>query len=838
MQAESERAARPAQDESHFAPMLAPDAGACPWLGIYSDPTVMLTEASDAHRCYAVSPEREPRLDYQMNYCLGAGHVRCATFQAARQRTPPVAAPRGRARVQSRGKGPQWFLIGAATVLAVGVIAVVVAVGVPGRREAREPGAVFSAQTAQTVQAETAQAEATALALQNEPAAVTPTPALSPSPEPPAASVAVLLPTPTPRVGAGGAIAPAASGAADANVAIASAEMVAATPTPLAIKPMGDEVGWWRSGDSGEYELADSFLNVGRLDGDDYVSALRLPLSSVPRGAPLLAGWLELSGLNADRLDPNVAASWLVQLVGERQLASLGAATFMMVFSAPNSITLPVLHPGDLTADGANRLTLDANALRWLEEQRLAGAQSVTVRIVAQVDGAGDSLYAWDSGVGPISRGRAPMLWLQAGAAPPTPPPVPTEDLLVATFTPPPQNVVTLVAQQMTATYVAETVGTYTPEPPFVTPTPYARSLATVEAIARNLGLPAVVVETPVPANSATATAVALYATAVALTTGTYTPVPTPYVTPMLVVGPPPSGDEQEDERVLVQVLEGTPLPYNAVIAQWVAATPTPQNVATAAAMVLQATADAARHGLATETPWGVLVYTPVPPPAPTATPTLPLVQDVAAFTPTPVIEPTAPPPAVLPVDLRNRVLFLSDRYGGQDTLAYDPATGSTARINAPWAMGLAAKQLAVSPDGQSVAIVKADDRGILQIHVRSLVYGNDTQITNFTQQGDETRSYDPAWSPTGQWIAFVSTNTGNDEIYRVSTDGAVVEQLTFNSWEWDKHPSWSPDGSRIVFYSNRDTSRRQIWVMNADGSNQQLLTQSDGNDWDPVWTR
>jgi TolB protein len=101
--------------------------------------------------------------------------------------------------------------------------------------------------------------------------------------------------------------------------------------------------------------------------------------------------------------------------------------------------------------------------------------------------------------------------------------------------------------------------------------------------------------------------------------------------------------------------------------------------------------------------------------------------------------------------------------------------------------------------------------------------------------------TYDPAWSPAGNIIAFVSTESGNDEVWTINQDGTGVRQLTRNEWEWDKNPSWSPDGTQIVFASNR-TGNQQLWVMNADGSDQRLLMGWDNwtpyDDWEPVWVK
>ena len=427
--------------------------------------------------------------------------------------------------------------------------------------------------------------------------------------------------------------------------------------------------------------------------------------------------------------------------------------------------------------------------------------------------------------------GVPPALLLTVGPPPPTPPPLPTYNYLIATFTPAPENVLTAVALQNTATAVAETTGTYTPVPPFVTPTPLPKNLATVQAAALLAGRPPVVAETPVPANEATATALADYATAVAVTTGTFTPVPVEYVTPFVVLPSPPAINVA---TVVARVAEGTatamaggptftPLPYNAVLGEFVIATPTPQNVATAAAIALAATADAQTFGPASPTPFHWIVITETPEPRPTPTPTTPL------FIPT----PTEFIPDALPDEFKNLIFFQRGAGAGAETWVYDPNTQKTGLITRPWLYPLAQKILARSPDGQQEAFVKRDAAGVAQIHVRSVGSDRSTQVTSFNRD-----SYDPAWSPTGEWIAVVSSNPGNDEIYRVTPDGSVVQRLTNNNWEWDKHPTWSPDGQQIVFFSNRDVGRTQLWIMNADGSGQRNLVASESNDAYPVWTR
>jgi Tol biopolymer transport system component len=274
-------------------------------------------------------------------------------------------------------------------------------------------------------------------------------------------------------------------------------------------------------------------------------------------------------------------------------------------------------------------------------------------------------------------------------------------------------------------------------------------------------------------------------------------------------------------------------MPHNAIVGEWITATPTAENVATAAALNIQATRAVDELGRPTSTPFHWIVITATPTPLPTSTPTIPPVIFSADFTPTPIPTATEFIPASLPDEYRNLVFFQRGAGAGAETWLVNPATGETGRVTREWIYPMARRSLTLSPNGTEEVFVRSNADGIPEIYIRAVGSTRERKLTDFSRP-----SYDPAWSPTGEWISFVSSNSGNDEIYRVSPDGAVLQQLTHNNWEWDKHPSWSPDGSQIVFFSNRDVGRTQIWIMNADGSGQRRLVESEAEDMYPVWAR
>ena len=136
------------------------------------------------------------------------------------------------------------------------------------------------------------------------------------------------------------------------------------------------------------------------------------------------------------------------------------------------------------------------------------------------------------------------------------------------------------------------------------------------------------------------------------------------------------------------------------------------------------------------------------------------------------------------------------------------------------------------------------------------------------------------SFSPDGEWIVFVRKDqtTGVSNLWIMKKDGSNLSQITFHSKDWEKkaavkkekksnqgangraeagvtsspskakekiegdvHPRWSPDGTRIVFASDRGRDyygrhNMDIWMINCDGSNLTQLTTNGSEDDYPVW--
>jgi Tol biopolymer transport system component len=146
------------------------------------------------------------------------------------------------------------------------------------------------------------------------------------------------------------------------------------------------------------------------------------------------------------------------------------------------------------------------------------------------------------------------------------------------------------------------------------------------------------------------------------------------------------------------------------------------------------------------------------------------------------------------------------------------------------------------SPDGEWIAF--NNENGTLgDIH---LIKPDGTDLRRLTYTGDISRDGNLVWSPDSKAIAFSADRDGNIEIYVLDvtevfngSDGGNQRQLTPTtnvSGMKNLVSSWSPDGSKIVFSSNRD-GNSEIYVMDSDGNNVFRLTDNPASDKEPAWS-
>ena len=137
------------------------------------------------------------------------------------------------------------------------------------------------------------------------------------------------------------------------------------------------------------------------------------------------------------------------------------------------------------------------------------------------------------------------------------------------------------------------------------------------------------------------------------------------------------------------------------------------------------------------------------------------------------------------------------------------------------------------SPDGKRLALTSTDGSpdGMTDVCVMDI---EDNWLKNLTQSPGIDRV--GSWSPDGAKIVFFSNRDGNGEIYVMNSNGGNQVNLT-NHPALDAAPTWSPDGTKIAFQSNRDGNQDDIYVMNPNGANVVNLTRHPWENQAPAWS-
>jgi Tol biopolymer transport system component len=158
------------------------------------------------------------------------------------------------------------------------------------------------------------------------------------------------------------------------------------------------------------------------------------------------------------------------------------------------------------------------------------------------------------------------------------------------------------------------------------------------------------------------------------------------------------------------------------------------------------------------------------------------------------------------------RVVFTSIRPGpSKDLWEIEVSSRSLRRLTAGRADD---GEPTVAGDGR---IAYVEGRENADLYICTVADGSHDKITAYS-----AGSYFPRFAPDRPRLVYVSSQSGDAELWMLDLTTRTERQLTFDL-RWSGPPDWSPDGSRIVFVSNRDGAPR-LWLLDADVGAPHLL--------------
>ena len=251
---------------------------------------------------------------------------------------------------------------------------------------------------------------------------------------------------------------------------------------------------------------------------------------------------------------------------------------------------------------------------------------------------------------------------------------------------------------------------------------------------------------------------------------------------------------------------------------------------------------------------------------APTVTPTSPLPTSTVALTSTSTLIPTAtkrpstattaptntlipgvvdtalptetfiPSTAIAVGSGSGEIAFASNRSGLPQIYLVNIVTNSATQVTN---MANGACQPSWSPDGTRLVFI-SPCKGMDDIYYNASLFIVNADGTGLTPiEPGPGGDFDPVWSPDGNTILFTSLRSGQMELHSVSLDDlSTFTQITKGAQRVEsRQASFSKDGSQVV-YAVKRFGVYQIWIMNADGTEQKQIVRSGVayTDYLPAW--
>jgi len=178
-----------------------------------------------------------------------------------------------------------------------------------------------------------------------------------------------------------------------------------------------------------------------------------------------------------------------------------------------------------------------------------------------------------------------------------------------------------------------------------------------------------------------------------------------------------------------------------------------------------------------------------------------------------------------------------------------DLETGQTRPLSSGGAVNLEPRW---SPDGGRLAFVSTRQNGRFHLFVATFRGGSLEDVRALAQErptsvaryyyGPFDHEISPSWSPDGSEILFVSNRGnryGSGGFWRMKAEpGAPAREVRYEETTWKARPDWSPDGRRVVFSSYHGRQWHQLWGMTSDGGDVFPLSYGDWDATSARWSR
>jgi Tol biopolymer transport system component len=180
---------------------------------------------------------------------------------------------------------------------------------------------------------------------------------------------------------------------------------------------------------------------------------------------------------------------------------------------------------------------------------------------------------------------------------------------------------------------------------------------------------------------------------------------------------------------------------------------------------------------------------------------------------------------------------FVSDRSGITNLwrLPIDERSGRVRGKPEPvTTSGQAAMLLSLARDGRHIAYASDETRTVLEKVAFAPASGATAgPAATITETPNMIATLDA--SRDGRWLVY-QTSLPQEDLFVIHPDGSGLRRLTQDDFK-DRQPRWSPDGTRIAFYSNRG-GKYEIWTLRADGSQLERAAVIPGRQaFHPIWS-